>query len=221
MKYRMSRPARLLAAAAVSALISSIAVAPSAGNAAVVNVPGPDQITVELVTINGSGCPRNTATVAVSPDHEAFTVAYNEYLVQTGPGISPIEARKNCQLSVKVHVPNGITFAIAQADYRGFADLGRGARLLQKASYYFQGHSETLPVDHWINGAKYDNWQATDVTPVAALVYRPCGENRLLNINTELRVQRGSDRNKIDWGAMDSTDGSIRTVFHLRFRNCH
>jgi hypothetical protein len=219
MRYR-SRPARLLAAAAVSALISSLAVAPSAGNAAVVNVPAPDDITVELVSVNGPGCPVGTAIADVSPDRHAFTIAYDRYIVQSGPGISPVEGRKNCALRVKVHVPNGITFAIAEADYRGFADLSRRAKLVQKASYYFAGNSLTVPVEHVINGEKYDNWQTTDITPVAALIWRPCGEDRLFVINTELRVLRGNDPNKIEWGAMDSTDGSISTVYHMAFRTC-
>lgn len=37
-----------------------------------------------------------------------------------------------------------------------------------------------------------DNWQATDRTEVGTIVHAPCGEQRLFNINTELRVLAGS-----------------------------
>src|SRR5690606_10032907 len=89
--------------------------------------PPPGQVTVDLVTVNGSGCPAGTTAVAVSPDNTAFTVTYSDYLAQVGLGARPIDARKNCQLSVVVHVPQGLTYAVAQADYRGYAYLEPGA----------------------------------------------------------------------------------------------
>lgn len=78
-------------------------------------VEPPDaQIVIDVITINGSGCPAGTAAVAVAPDNTAFTVTYSEYLAQVGVGARPIDARKNCQLALQVHVPEGFTYAILQ-----------------------------------------------------------------------------------------------------------
>lgn len=154
--------------------------------------PPPDKIVIKVATVNGSGCPQGTAAVAVSPDNTAFTVTYSDYLAQVGGGAPSTAFRKNCQLNLIVHVPGGFTYAIASVDYRGFASLQRGATGTEKASYYFQGSPDTASRTHAFNGPYEDNWQATDETDWAQLVWAPCGVERNFNINTELRVNRGS-----------------------------
>ncbi len=59
--------------------------------------PPPDRIVIDVVTVNGSGCPAGTAAIAVSPDNQAFTVTYSDYLAQVGVGSKPTDFRKNCQ----------------------------------------------------------------------------------------------------------------------------
>lgn len=184
--------------------------------------PPTDRIIIDVVTVNGSGCRIGTAAVAVSPDNEAFTVTYSEYLAQVGVGSKPTDFRKNCQLNLRVHVPQGFTYAIAQADYRGFASLVRGAKATQRANYYFQGSSQTVFASHPLNGPLEDDWQATDTVAVDALVYAPCGEQRNFNINTELRVDKGTSNpaTTTSFVAMDSTDGSIKTLYHFDWKRC-
>ncbi|MEV4318894.1 DUF4360 domain-containing protein [Actinocrispum sp. NPDC049592] len=184
--------------------------------------PPPDKIIIDVATVNGSGCKPGTAAVAVSDDNTAFTVTYSEFLAQVGVGAGPLDWRKNCQISLKVHVPQGFTYAIAQADYRGFAHLERGATALERANYYFQGMSPTAFVEHPFKGPLSDDWQKTDSTDVAALVWHPCGELRNFNINAELRAAVGtSDPKKTtSFIAMDSTDGSITTTYHFAWKTC-
>ncbi|MFC9330746.1 DUF4360 domain-containing protein [Kitasatospora sp. NPDC057015] len=184
--------------------------------------PPPDKIVIDVATVNGSGCPAGTAAVAVSPDSTAFTVTYSNYVAQVGLGSKPTDFRKNCQLNLRVHVPQGFTYAIASADYRGFAHLEKGAVGIQKANYYFQGSPQTASQSHRFTGPLDDGWQATDSVPVAALVWAPCGETRNFNINTELRVSPGtSDPSRTtSFMTMDSTDGSIRTTYRLAWDYC-
>ncbi|GLZ28794.1 hypothetical protein Lesp02_09840 [Lentzea sp. NBRC 105346] len=184
--------------------------------------PPPDHITIDIVTINGSGCPAGTAAVAISEDNKAFTVTYSDFLAQVGVGAKPTDFRKNCQLNLRVNVPQGFTYGIASADYRGFASLEAGASGLEKANYYFQGMSPTAYSTHSYAGPLTDNWQATDTTEVAAIVYHPCGELRNFNINTELRVNAGSsDTTKTtSFMSMDSTDGNIETTYHFAWKTC-
>ncbi|AZM56432.1 DUF4360 domain-containing protein [Streptomyces sp. WAC 01529] len=183
--------------------------------------PPPDKIVIEVATVNGSGCPRGTAAVAVSEDNTAFTVTYSDYLARAGGGADPTAFRKNCQLNLIVYVPQGFTYAIASADYRGYASLQPGAKGIEKASYYFQGSSNTAAITHEFKGAHHDNWQATDTTDWAQLVWAPCGERRNFNINTELRVDVGtSDPAKSSFMTMDSTDGDISTKYHMAWKQC-
>ncbi|GGQ45150.1 DUF4360 domain-containing protein [Streptomyces flaveolus] len=182
--------------------------------------PPPDKIVIKVATVNGSGCPQGTAAVAVSEDNTAFTVTYSDYLAQAGGGSAPTAYRKNCQLNLLVHVPQGFTYAVASADYRGFAALQPGAKGTQRASYYFQGSPNTEYRTHPFSGPYDDNWQATDSTDWAQLVWAPCGVQRNFNINTELRVSAGTDADQVSFMTMDSTDGDISTVYHLAWKEC-
>src|SRR3954452_1524840 len=223
MDKHFSRFGRTLAAAAATLVsATAFAVPAQAAPLPVFTDPPNDKIVIDLVTINGSGCPAGTAEVATAPDNTAFTVTYSEYLAQVGVGAKPTDLRKNCQLNVLVHVPQGFTYAITKADYRGYAHLQRGANATQRANYYFQGQSQTAFSSHRFNGPYYDDWQATDEVPVGAVVWKPCGEERLLNINTELRVSAGtSDPKKTtSFVTVDSTDGSISTLYHLNWKTC-
>lgn len=179
----------------------------------------PGRVTIDVVTVNGSGCPAGTAAVASAADNTAFTVTYSEFLAQRGAGAKPTDFRKNCQLVLRVHYPQGFTFGIAQADYRGFAHLASGARGVERANYYFQGMSQTSHRTHTFHGPRSDNWQATDRTEVGAIVYAPCGQQRMFNINAELRVI-GGDLNKTSFMTMDSTDASFSTKYHFSWKKC-
>jgi Domain of unknown function (DUF4360) len=181
--------------------------------------PPPDRITVRLVSVRGSGCPANTAEVALAPDKTAFTVTYSHYIVQAGKGTKPTDSRKNCQLMVHVHVPQGFTYAIAQADYRGYANLARNTTGSHITHYYFQGSSDTYHTRHDFRGAYDDFWQATDRVAVDQLVYKKCGEDRDFAINTDMRVA-ASASSPTSWMQMDSTDGSISTIYHFAWKRC-
>lgn len=212
---------RLLSRASVLlALLASSLIAVSPASARnIVDDPPRDKIVIDLVAMAGSGCQPGTADVAISPDNTAFTAIYSNYLAQAGPGIPVTENRKNCQLNVLVHVPQGFTFAIAKVDYRGYGLLQAGSSASQRANYYFQGMTQSTYVNHPIVAPLDDNWIASDLVPVAAMVWHPCGELRNLNINTELRVNRGTAADT-SFVTMDSTDGSIATTYHMAWKEC-
>lgn len=185
-------------------------------------IPPAGQIHVEVVAVNGSGCRPGTAVVAAAPDNTAFTVTYSDYMAHVGVGSRPIDFRKNCQMGVRVDIPQGFTYAIAQADYRGYAKMARGASGMERANYYFQGMSGTAISSHSFNGPYNGGWQATDRAGVAALVFKPCGEERILNINTEIIVDEGTSnpRTTTSMMTMDSADGSMKTVYHIAWKRC-
>jgi hypothetical protein len=177
-----------------------------------------ERITISVETVNGSGCAAGTARVSTAADNTAFTVSYSDYYVLAGDGARPTESRKNCQLSLRVQIPQGLTFAVAQVDLQGFAHLQRGATGSQHSHYYFMGTSPTAQTSHEIAGPYTDEWRTSD--RAAALVYAPCGEARNLNINTELRVNAGDSDSGTNFMAMDTTRGSVRSVYHLSWREC-
>lgn len=208
---------KILTAAAM--LLASLAVPASPASA---SPPPPDKMVLDIVGVNGSGCPMGTAGVQVSPDNTAITVTYSNYLAQVGVGAGPLDFRKNCQIAMNVHVPQGFTYAIAKVDYRGFMHLEPGSSGYEAANYYFQGESQNARVQHNFAGPRDGDWATTDVAGIASLSFMPCGEWRNLNVNTELRVYAGwSDTHtKTSMLTMDSTDTSLTTIYHLAWKHC-
>src|SRR4051812_22176772 len=90
-------------------LLASLAVTGAPASAGPDPVPADDMV-IDVAAANGSGCAWGSEEVAVLPDKKAFTVAYSQFTVQAGPGVKPPESRKNCQLVLNVHVPEGFTF---------------------------------------------------------------------------------------------------------------
>jgi len=204
----------MINAVVAAALAMSTAVLPQA------DVPPPGAVTVDVVTVNGTGCPAGTAAVAVPPDNATFRVVYSSYVAQVGVGAQPTDARKNCQLSLRVNAPGGFTYGISEVDYRGFVHLAPGATGSLRSNYYFRGSPQTVYKSHNWQGPVSDDWQATDVDWM--IVYRGCGENRNLNLNTELRVNVGTSDPKTttSFVAMDSTDAYIATDYHFAWKRC-
>jgi hypothetical protein len=199
--------------------LTGVFVLPTVGSASA-EAPA-DKITLDVVSVNGSGCPPGTADVVTLPDNTGFRVTYREFLARAGGSANPVDFRKNCQLNVLVHVPQGFTFAIASADYRGRASLAAGATALQRTNYYFQGSADNNYVDHSFAGPFSAVWQTTDETPVTQLVYAPCGESRNLNVNTELRVYEGTvNPTRTSSMSMRTTDGNVDTIIHFSWKQC-
>jgi hypothetical protein len=210
----------LKALATGTVLLASLVTSGSPAQASFKTLPD-DKMVIDVVAANGSGCPIGSADVTVSPDNTAFTVTYSQFMAQTGAGTKPTDFRKNCQLALNVHVPQGFTYAVAGADYRGFAHLERGATGSQTANYYFQGEPQTTRIRHDFTGPIDNDFQRTDSVGIGSLSYLRCGEERFLNVNTELRVNRGwSNPKTTSFLTMDSTDGRLDTVYHVAWKKC-
>jgi hypothetical protein len=204
-----------------AAMLAALAI-PGQALAAPSPKPSDQMMIIDVVNANGSGCPEDTTAIAVSPDNTAFTITYSQYTAMVGPDAGAFDFRKNCQLALDIKVPSGFTFAIASADYRGYANLARGASALEAANYYFQGNSQTTRIKHTFKGPMDSDWQKTDSVAIASLSFLPCGERRYLNINTELRVSGGKSNTKTTNSiiSMDSTDAAINTIYRVAWKKC-
>jgi hypothetical protein len=208
-------------AAALAVIAAPVASAASAAASGRLSESGPDGVTMEIATVNGSGCPLGTAQVALTDSNEAFTVTYSAYTAQFGGDSRPTDDRKNCQLGIRVHVPNGYSYAIASSDYRGYASLQDGVHAVVNAGYYFQGNSGTRHFSQNLPGPYGESWQFTDAVADNQLMWSPCRDQRLFNINTELRLDPGgSDESKLSFISMDSVDSNMTTTYHYAWKRC-
>lgn len=203
---------------ALAATLGALSIS-SPVQAADVVAPPSGQVTLDVQTVNGSGCPSGTASVAMSADNTAFKITYSEYLAEAGGTADTTDWRKNCQVNLVVNVPAGFSFAVAQADYYGRLHLESGATALERANYYFAGSSDNSYVDHTFTGAADGAWHTTDSTAAADLVWSACGASKSLNINTELRVTAGTS-SKRSYISMRASDGDVYTLVNFQWQQC-
>ena len=144
---------------------------------------------------------------------------FDNYIAEVGPGVSAREKRKNCQINVTLDFPHGWTFAIADVDYRGYASLERGVTGLQQAAYYFQGESQTGTLKTTLRGPVEKDFHIRDSLALSSLVWAPCGAKRALNINSQIRLESHS-RHAVGLLTTDSVDGSVRTIYNLKWKRC-
>lgn len=208
----------LVALSAVLTLsLSGPAYAAGEGSAADTPTAPPEQITLEVLAANGSGCPDGTVKVAGNSDRTGFRLTYRDFVAEAGGSAAVPDGRKNCQVAVRVDVPNGWTFAIAKAEYRGRARLDSGATGLHRTNYYFQGSSDNNYSDLPLTGPLNAWWTNTDGALI--LAYARCDVQRVLNINTELRVYEGTS-NKKSSVSMRSSEGDVDTLFNFAWKKC-
>ena len=209
---------RRMAAVAFAAAISASMISGPASAAQQDAFEAPSgKVTVDLVSVNGSGCPAGTARATMAPDNTGFHIYYSDFVARDGSGAAPTAYRKNCQIAVQVHVPQGYTYAVASAEYRGTTNLAAGSTALLRSNYYFQGNSGNNVVDTTFAGPRVGGWRVVDSTEVNELVYSPCGKDINLNVNTELRVDSASAPSSI---SLRSSDGDVETLVHFSWLTC-
>lgn len=217
MKRRLAVASKGIVAALGTVLALTLpGAANAAGTGALATVPD-GSVTVEVVAASGSGCAPGTAWVVTNSDKSGFRIRYSDFVAEAGSGADATARRKNCQLGVVVSVPAGWTFAVAAVDYRGRARIQSGATGLQRTNYYWQGSSDNSRTEETLAGPYNGFWGTRDVSH--ALVYLPCGQQRILNINTELRVDAAGSGGRSSM-SMTATEGDVDTLFNFSWASC-
>lgn len=173
--------------------------------------------TIDIVAVNGSGCPQGTARVTMSDDRTSFLITYSAFAVSAGPGAKATDSRQNCQMALNINPPAGYVYDVAQIDYIGTANIADGASARLRTNYYWQGSPADNWVTHTMSGPMFNVWRMSDVAQAAG--YAPCGERRYFNINTELRLDKGSSSGA-SRVALYVTDGGATGVYHISPRRC-
>jgi hypothetical protein len=206
---------RIITAGCAALVAAAVCTGPAFAGPSAAVAPPAEKVTVDVNTVNGSGCAGNTATVRENSDNTGFHIAYSAFIARDGGSAAPTAFRKNCQVNLSIHIPQGFTIAIARADYQGRLSLAADATALHRTNYYFQGDADNNYVDHTFTGQASGTWHSIDA--VAALVYAPCGQTVNLNVNTELRV---NSADALSWISMRSSEGDSDTVIHFSWKEC-
>jgi hypothetical protein len=180
----------------------------------------PAQVVIHDLTWAGTGCPRDSVASSVAPDRKAFSLAFSLYFASAGPGIPITENRKNCNLILRLSFPQGWSFTIFNVDYRGYALLDPRVSATQRSAYFFEGEFPSTALRTTLRGPFDDNYEIRDTLGLDAVVWSPCGEDRALNVNTEVRVNNRSNRQGSGLITNDTITGELEHTYGIRWRRC-
>jgi hypothetical protein len=187
--------------------------------AAYADGPNPNEVYVNNIVHAGTGCPIGSVASDISEDAKAFTLLFDNYLVEAGPGIPRGESRKFCQLTVNLHVPQGWSYTLFDVTYAGFANLDSGTSGTEKSTYYFEGNpSGGVTLASTIRGQFNSDYHIQDRLGIDALVWSPCGINRALNIKSAIQVDARPGQRALM--TIDSIDGELRHIYGIAWRRC-
>ncbi|KAJ3210343.1 hypothetical protein HK099_008269 [Clydaea vesicula] len=199
---------------ATAALLSTaLAVVPVFGDK-----PPVGSVTIDKIIYGGSGCPGGTVSENFNYDATAITLLFDSYIASAGDGIPITENRKNCQLNVKLNVPQGWSYTLATIDYRFFVQLDRGVTAQQKADYYFQGFTESA--SKITNFSNYNNgdYAYRDEFGLGNLIWSECNAKANMNINTQILLTAPTGKKGII--TTDSYDFAVTHIYGIQWRKC-
>lgn len=173
----------------------------------------PSYVRVRSLSYAGSGCSAGSVDTSIAADRQSFTMYFDEFLAEVGPGVALREKRKNCQLNIDLDYPSGWSYAVASLDYRGYVSLERGITATQSTSLYFQGQGQrqTATLRQAFTGPIERDFLIHDGLAGAARVWSPCGSQRSLNLNTSIQLNTSSSERSglitLGYGAGDLPGG--------------
>jgi len=181
----------------------------------------PPGVRISKVTNTGNGCKPGTTVVSLSEDGLAFTIIFSAFVAEYGPTVPNSAAQSKCKTHIKLDAPNGFTWSVKAVDHRGFANIADGAKGLQQATYHFRGAPQPTP---WrvFEGPFFDDWHVRDEVSLAGREWAPCNGGGQLQINTEMKVERGTagpDSESVM--AADSEDLEIEQRYHIDWKRCN
>ncbi len=177
-----------------------------------------DEVFIRGISYGGPGCQQGTVGQLLASDKQSFTLLFDSYIAEIGPGVARKEARKFCQVSIDLHIPQGYSYTVGTFDTRGWAKLDRGVSGTQTSKYYFDNTREGK-FSTRIDGAYDNDFLLTDRIGIDTMVWSRCGENRLLNIKTEVEL-KSSNRNAAGVMGVDSIDGKVAQVYGFQWKRC-
>jgi hypothetical protein len=168
----------------VAMVVGISLLAPVASMAASAPEVRPD-LTVHLLSANGSGCPSGS-TRPVAADVQptgAVTVRYLNFVVSGGD-------YRTCVVVVNVATTAGWTYMIPSVENRAWAKLDAGGTATLATSMWFTGFDWTVKDNKQVAGPLNNYW-ATSAAPEQP-TWAPCGESVNLAIAETVRVAETS-----------------------------
>lgn len=171
---------------------------------------------IEIVSyaFNGTGCSAETVAAELTPDKQTLSILFADFIADAG---DTRLARKNCNTSLTLLVPQGLTVGLIGYDYRGFVitEDKPGSRAHYSTEYFFAGFRGPRSTKTFPRGS-FEDFLIEDRLQVVAAIWSPCGRDVNLRSNTSVTAMgEGS------YLSVDSLDISSAVEYQLQWRRCN
>jgi hypothetical protein len=173
--------------------------------------PPKDQ-TSASITYSGSGCPPNSAAVALAEDRSSFTLIFSQFIASKSP--SQTDSRKDCVIDIDIRYPDNWSFGIQSIDYRGYAQLPAGISAVHRSRYNFQGNNQPNMRTSMV-GPRNEDYLIREDQPIE---FSKCRSRMKGKIHASVQLFGNSDQPA--QLTVDSVDGSVRQTFALQWKQC-
>jgi hypothetical protein len=156
-------------------------------------------------------------SAAITRDAGTFIFIFSSFYVQAGPGVSPSDSKKQCQIHLKLTVPPNWSYALGRVDYRGYAALDPSVNASQQMTYHMSGEGPDNTAAFTWQGAFEDEYTVTDLGGNAPPYWSRCGKGKNLMITTNLDIDNSANSSGNGLLEVDASDGQI---LHVAWQRC-
>lgn len=199
-----------------------------AATASAAILPPAKEVAVSRVSSSGSGCPANSLSFSTSPDRTTLTVGFDKFRVYLGPGVSPRDRSKECEVRIDVSYPRGYTFSVIETTYHGFAAFDNAVTAVFNTTYSFPNGpdgrvSSTQTALSGSAGAAGGVFTRAEAIPAAARVRAPCGGNTTLAARTRIALSSSrATAQEVEFpGTANGEDLPITQQVRLEWEQCN
>ena len=166
----------------------------------------------------GTGCPAGTASVTLSPEQDAISILFDQFVAEAGSSTGKRVDRKNCNLAIPVQIPQGYSVSVIQTDYRGFNLVPSGGYNRLDTEYFWAGVRGPR-FSKVFSGPQNANYTQTNGIIADTLVWTPCGASITLRVNSSIMAQSNS-RMEQSMMTVDTADITSGLIYHVQWRRC-
>jgi hypothetical protein len=170
----------------------------------------------------GTGCPQGTVGITLSPDSKVLSLIFDQYMAEAGKSAGKTLERKTCNLSVPIHVPQGLSVSVLKVDYRGYVYAPKGAQVNFNVEYFLKSFnsSTTGPKAARTFKGPYDSeYLVSNQLGLSALVWSACGEDINLRVNSSITARTNPKKDDV-LATVDSTDIAAGIIYQLQWQKC-
>lgn len=206
------------------------------GSTAYAEAPDRGTVSIQSLEYRGTGCATNTATINISPDNQAFTIFFSNFMVDTSERQGrPV--RKTCELNMSLAAPLGWSYTIVGVQVRGYASLETG--VVGAQTLFAKIGSTTSQIAKLpLRGPYTDDFMNTAAIPLQNAQWSACDNNRQrpLHLRSALNIRPAGARFNDDQGdvddpslgtnlpsgliTIDSVDGELTQIYSISWKRC-